>query len=56
MLDPDRIPILGDICNQNAPGLAGANAVAITQYGESVYVAGYDDNAIVRFFREHHMP
>ncbi len=37
---------------QTANGLAGAQGVAVSNDGASIYVAGYDDDAIVRFDRE----
>jgi len=40
-----------DGCAQTARGLGGANAVAISPDGGSVYVAGYNDNAIVTLRR-----
>jgi len=40
-----------DGCGTTAKGLAGAEDVAVSRDGTSVYVAGTDSNAIVRFSR-----
>src|SRR5207247_2197630 len=41
-----------DGCPQTAPGLGGAYSVAVSADGKSVYAAGINDNAIVRFDRD----
>lgn len=41
-----------DACQQTAAGLDGAFSVAVSPEGNSVYVASFDDDAIVRFDRD----
>src|SRR5919198_1850871 len=41
-----------DGCGQTTPGLGGAYSVALSADGTSVYVAAFNDNAIVRFDRD----
>lgn len=41
-----------DSCRLSSPGLDGAFAVAVSPEGNSVYVAAFDDDAIVRFDRD----
>ncbi len=43
--------VTGAICAQETYGLAGASSVAVSADGRSVYVAGTNQNAVVRFNR-----
>jgi DNA-binding beta-propeller fold protein YncE len=46
--DPGQGP---DTCGQSTDGLDGANSVAVSPDGKSVYVASREDDAVVRFNR-----
>src|SRR4029077_21111665 len=50
-IDDNDSPQGPDTCGQSTDGLDGANSVAVSPEGKSVYVASREDDAVVRFNR-----